>query len=191
VDENTKKLNETYFLKADRIYWNYRQMVIQMKKMLLDVAYRQELNIVYETTGKKRSDNPSQSLFNHLREAKARGYRVVIIYPYVQNRTLVERLRERNKKQARVLDPTKLSEFVRKAKENFMHYLEFADAAYVYDNNIDKTSARDLPWLFKYHNNAEGKDYKCAPEICQYELWKKFIRDDQMNPVCQSFCEKQ
>mmetsp|Transcript_16111 Transcript_16111/g.28969 ORF Transcript_16111/g.28969 Transcript_16111/m.28969 type:complete len:283 (-) Transcript_16111:657-1505(-) len=72
------ELSSEYFDKANDVYWKYRNMINQMKKMLLDVAYRQELNIVYETTGSKRDDNPSSTLFNIMKEAKSRGYICVL-----------------------------------------------------------------------------------------------------------------
>jgi len=37
-------LTQGFYDRADQIYWKYRNMVIQMKNMLLDVAYRQVVN---------------------------------------------------------------------------------------------------------------------------------------------------
>ncbi|GAB5360772.1 hypothetical protein AAMO2058_000656300 [Amorphochlora amoebiformis] len=185
-------LDEKFYKKADQIYWKYRNMVIQMKKMLLDVAYRQELNIVYETTGSKRASNPSQSLFNHMREARQRGYKIIIVYPYVANHTLMARLDDRNKKQNRVLDPRLAKSFVKKAQSNWYHYLTFADYAYVYDNNIDKSNfGRQAPWLMKYRIKPKTgeKDFKCHVDICEYPIWKRLIDEHTDMPICAEICK--
>eukprot|EP00466_Bigelowiella_natans_P020164 jgi/Bigna1/86172/estExt_fgenesh1_pg.C_80239 len=191
IDEKGE-LKAAFYGEANNIYWKYRNMVIQMKKMLLDIAYKQELNIVYETTGSKRADNPKQTLFNIMNEARARRYKIVIIYPYVKNETLVDRLNERNKKQNRVLKPSALGNFVGKAQSNFLHYLEYADAGYLYDNNIDKSDfdekSKDLPWLMKYHRNGERRDYKCHPNICKYGVWQRLIDGRSQITVCEETC---
>jgi len=236
IDEKGE-LKAAFYGEANNIYWKYRNMVIQMKKMLLDIAYKQELNIVYETTGSKRADNPKQTLFNIMNEARARRfdgyhtdescydpmhshtythhktnhfnsciglilntvaaptnlrYKIVIIYPYVKNETLVDRLNERNKKQNRVLKPSALGNFVGKAQSNFLHYLEYADAGYLYDNNIDKSDfdekSKDLPWLMKYHRNGERRDYKCHPNICKYGVWQRLIDGRSQIKVCEETC---
>jgi len=124
-------------------------------------------------------------------EARARRYKIVIVYPFVKDSLLMERLHERNKKQNRVLKPSIARRFVKLAQENFVHYLDYADAGYLYNNNIDKSEygKYSLPWLMKFHRNDNRKDFKCSPEICQFEIWRKLVDEYRNNtPICQDVC---
>mmetsp|Transcript_16111 Transcript_16111/g.28970 ORF Transcript_16111/g.28970 Transcript_16111/m.28970 type:complete len:115 (-) Transcript_16111:298-642(-) len=105
--------------------------------------------------------------------------------------TLLERLVERNKKQTRVLDPAKAQGFMRKAQTNLMHYAEYVDALYVYDNNIEKSQfGRELPWLFKYRLNRQGeKEYRCSKQICKFNLWKNIVDETTEVPLCKKACD--
>jgi len=185
-------LNQTYYNLAEEVYFKYRAMVNQMKGMMLEVAYRQKLNIVYETTGMKGKDHPEATIFQHMDEARARGYKIIVVYPHVEIALLNSRLASRNKKQKRVVNPRYIPHFIEKAQVNFLEYLNYADTMYIFDNSEDKqeSAGKRAAWLMKCRVTADGKrDFKCSTDICDKDVYEG-IRDKLTNlPVCYSTCE--
>ena len=188
-------LNDTYYNMSEKVYKKYRNVIKQMKGIFIDNAFRQRLNIAYETTGKKRRRQSGATLFDYtvtlfdyMSEAKALGYEIVLIYPYVTRENLLSRLEKRNRIQQRVVKPSKLQgEFIPNAKLNFMYYAKFADRAYIFDNNIAKTAP--LRALFKYKANSDPERV-CSRLICKYPaFWENLVDDDdEETPLCVNTC---
>eukprot|EP00456_Euglypha_rotunda_P041651 TRINITY_DN3234_c0_g1_i2.p1 TRINITY_DN3234_c0_g1~~TRINITY_DN3234_c0_g1_i2.p1 ORF type:complete len:177 (+),score=1.15 TRINITY_DN3234_c0_g1_i2:107-637(+) len=98
--------------------------------MLMDIALRQRLNVLFETTG----SNITLTI-QTVMAAKQLGYDIRIVYPWVSSETIVERVQKRNSKIGRAIPVHAVLSMVQESLNNFLQLLEYADGASVFDNN--------------------------------------------------------
>lgn len=139
----------------------FRPVVDLWKHMLADIAFREDLGIVYETTGSKLP-----GVIDMIDHARQEGYIVQLIFPFVEARELSRRVQLRNRNQPRALRPNTALDMRRSAMENFPRVVERADRVYVYDNNGPR-SAPLRPLFHKTMHGGTRCDLDDYPELVE------------------------
>jgi len=123
--------DDEFLRRSQAIYGRFRPLVKYFSNMLLDIALRQHLNVLFETTG----SNISLTI-QTVMAAKKLGYDIQVVFPYVTTNVLLERVDKRNQKIGRAIPRFMVQAMARDAQKNFLELLQFADRADLYDNNI-------------------------------------------------------
>lgn len=125
--------SEEFMSASQAIYAKYRPIIRHMRKMLLDIALREGLNIVFETTGGGKSVD---DMLVVLAAAREKGYYVEVVYPYVHSDVLHSRVEKRNKKLVRTVPLDEMHHIETKSLANIMRFVAVANALTVFDNNL-------------------------------------------------------
>ncbi len=121
---------EEYIARAQNIYAGYRPVIKYFSAMLLDIALRQRLNILFETTGTDEAQ-----VTDIVTNAHGLGYQIQIVYPYVRLDELIKRVRKRNERIGRAIPLPLVTHMANTTITRFVRLLKYADSAYLYDNN--------------------------------------------------------
>jgi len=145
---------------AERVYFRYRHAGGDaISENVLERALLGRYHVVWETTG-----NSIDWTVRTIERAKRANYHIVLVYPYVGEAALAERVRARARTVGRTVAPKRISQNVAHAQRNFEVLVPLVDEAIVYDNagGID-----ELGVLMQLQNRYQGF---CRAEDtrCQY-----------------------
>jgi predicted ABC-type ATPase len=124
-----------FYAQSQKIYAKHKLIVETFKAMLLDIALKRRLNVVYETTGSNKKS--LRSLIRTVTHARSIGYHIQVVFPYVTRANLLQRVELRNQKIGRAIPYDLVAAMEHDSKRNFVgEFLPHVDTAYVYDNNL-------------------------------------------------------
>lgn len=138
-----------------------RIQVDQLSTLILESALVKKVNVLFETTG-----NSIEWLKFTVEKFKRAGYRVVLLYPYVEDEILHDRLNERNSKQSRQVKWDFVEGVIANAQKNLKETRAVVDELYVYDNSNEEIS---MIYSYKWDPNSPGKRIETRSKDTQYK----------------------
>ena len=105
-------------------------------------AVKKNMNIILETTGGSTDWTIKKNIQNE--DVKAKGYKIIIVYPVVNTDTINLRAFERAKREGRYPTPEEIKDMVEKAQNNIGKLLEHVDRILIYDNNSEPILIADF-----------------------------------------------
>lgn len=126
-----KELPETQKALVD-LYYKHRNTINDLVEVLLFQSTTKRLNVEFESTGSLAA---TKWILTFLPSIQKLGYIVVVVYPYVVNKILRQRLDKRNKKGSRQVTPETQLKLKDEGEHSLLKYVPFADHVYVVDNN--------------------------------------------------------
>jgi hypothetical protein len=145
----TEYVNEMQWCKNDggqcdssKIYFKYRNYGNEIRELVLQHSLENKYNIIWETTGKD-----TDRLDKMIPLLKKMGYRIGLVFPYVQIDTIIFRNDERAKRIGRRPDPDLIRDIYEKAQTNLLQQIfpsNQYDKIILYDNEKAKFCSRTL-----------------------------------------------
>lgn len=120
---------QVFIERSQAVYHQYRPIVYFFKDALMDMAFRERLNILFETTGKS-----TRHIDELIERARYEGYQVQLIMPFVSEESRHKRLEARNRESSRAMDEDFVRRVASASLRNFAKLLPRVDRAYIYDN---------------------------------------------------------
>lgn len=167
-----------FLLASQAIYGKYRPIIKYFSAMLLEIALRQRLNILFETTGSNTSLTVQTII-----HARRIGYEISVVYPYVATDELIRRVDKRNTKIGRAIPSAMVTDMEDDALNNFGPFLQFVDSAHVYDNN----GAIDAP-LFELFSKSERENHQPGESMVRYRCHTSLSQYGELHSRLQSYC---
>ena len=142
-----------------KIYFQYREKGNKVRELVLNQALSKGYNIIWETTGK--DVNRLQSLKKKLIQ---NGYRLIVLYPYVNLDKILIRNEERAKLIGRKPDPEMIKKVFTHAQVNLANILSLDQDIYktiVYDNDLSSFCSNIL---LSETKETKGISIKCSKD---------------------------
>lgn len=142
-DEKQAELTKVYF-KYRRENGDY------LSENILHRAFVGKYNVVWETTG----DSIDWAL-KTIQDARQEGYMILLVYPYVSEEKLLDRVKKRAQSGSnpRKPDSERVKKNILSAQRNFKKLSKYVDAAFVYDNN---GTPQELGLFFEMEKTYRG-----------------------------------
>ena len=112
-------------------YWKYRQTGATFSDFILNTALLNRYNVIWETTG-----SSIQWSTQEIERIRSYGYKIIIVYPFVDLDQLKERTERRGWAELRFLDADYIQQVSLAAQKNFMDLAKHADETYFYNNSV-------------------------------------------------------
>lgn len=145
---------------AQDAYWKYRQTGATFSDFILNTSLLNRYNVIWETTG-----NSVQWSIQEIERIRSYGYKIIIVYPFVDVDQLKERVEKRSWAELRFLDTDYIQRVSQAAQKNFMELATHADEVYLYNNNVLHP---DWNPIVQFTNSLITPDVKCnIPELQQ------------------------
>lgn len=143
---------------AIQIYWKYRQAGNSMSDFILNTALLNRYNVIWETTG-----NSIQWTIREIERIRRYGYKILLVYPFVDIEELQRRVSERSKRELRFVDPEYIQRVNIAAQRNFMELAKYVDEAYLYNNDVPEPNWEAVVY---FTNSILNPQKKCnIPEL--------------------------
>lgn len=131
---------------AIKAYWKYRQTAATFSDFLLNTALLNRYNVIWETTGADISWSVKE-----IERIRRYGYKIIIVYPFVDTENLKERVEKRGWATLRFADADFVQRVSVNAQKNFANIAAHADEGYIYNNN---TATPDWKAMVQFTNLA-------------------------------------
>jgi hypothetical protein len=133
--------------RCSKVYFDHRELANKQNNQNIERAFREQKNLIFETTG----GDISWTVSNLIPQAKRGNYTIILFYPLATPDTILKRLLSRAQQEGRAPAPSDVLALIPKSNANFPQLAKWADVVYVYNNEASPKL------LFKLVKSTECK----------------------------------
>lgn len=162
----SKEMKALCSLALQQKYHTCRKEVDDISTLLFRTAIQNRYNILYETTG-----NNVSWLMGDLHTLRASGYEIILVYPIVPLKTLLQRLDVREKQEKRIVNRAFVNTNYVNALNHLHQVLPHVDHLYLFDNTENRSKNETMPLLVHIDNVKQQKNCNKTWIAQQQQKW--------------------